>query len=216
MGARGFAALLGERRFRVLAGLGVARDYRRGEPLVRQGDPGGFLLVLTAGRVRVNALDVDGAELLLALRAPGDLIGEMGLRAGSRRTATVRALEPVSARYLSEDVFQRFLAEHRAEGALRDYLVSKLSETGSYQLRLVHFPPLRRVARLLLEVVALAEPGDRAVPFAQEELARCLGMARSTVVEQLKLLRDDGALTPSGPLAVADLKALSRHAGVDV
>ena len=216
MAVRGFAALLGERRFRVLARLGVARDYRRGEPLVRQGDPGGFLLVLTAGRVRVNALDGDGAELLLALRASGDLIGEMGVRAGARRTATVRALEPAVARFVSDEVFQRFLAAERAEGALRDYLVSKLSETGSYQLRLVHFSPLRQVARLLLEVVALAEPGDNAVPFAQAELARCLGMARSTVVEQLKLLRDDGALTPSGALAVADVKALSRHAGVEM
>ena len=216
MASRGFGALLGERRFRALAELGVGREYRRGEPLVRQGDLGGFLLVLTRGRVRVNASGAEGAELLLALRAPGDLIGEMGVRAGARRAATVRALEPATARYLSEEVFQRFLAAERAEGELRDYLVSKLSETGPYQFRLVHFPPLRRVARLLLEVVALAEPGDRVVPFAQEELARCLGMARSTVVEQLKLLRDDGALTPGGRLAVADLKALSRQAGVDM
>ena len=214
MGARAFAALLGERRFAVLAGMGVARRYRRGDALVRQGDPGGFLLVLTAGRVGVSVVAADGAELLLALRARGDLIGEMGRRAGARRSATVRALEPVTARCLSAEGFQRFLVAERAEGDLSDYLISKLSETGPYQVRLVHFPPLRRVARLLLEAVALGEPGDRGVPFTQEELARCLGMARSTLGEQLRLLREDGALTPNGALAVADAQVLSRHAGV--
>ncbi|HWC82374.1 MAG TPA: Crp/Fnr family transcriptional regulator [Pseudonocardiaceae bacterium] len=214
---RGFRALLGEPRWRALVESGTARRFRAGEFLVRQGDPGGFLLVLAEGRVIVNARDAAGAELLLALRAHGDLIGEMAMRDTAARTATVTALDDCTAWRLSDESFRRFLAAHDAQGEYSDYLVGKLSETVPYQMRLVHFSARQRVARLLLEVVALAGPGEpspRRVPFSQEAVAGSLGLARSTVAEQIAALRADGALTPGPRLVVADAKALTRHAGV--
>jgi len=50
------------------------------------------------------------------------------------------------------------------------------------------------------------------VPFTQEELATSLGLARSTVAEQLAVLRRSGALASGRPLVVADLELLAGFA----
>ena len=216
-GPRAFRALLGEPRWQALLDAGRPRSYRPGDCLVRQGDPGGFLLVLAAGRVLVHARDANGAELSQALRARGDLIGELAERPSDVRSATVRALDPCVARVVAAPDFHRFLAEHAADRAYRDYLAGKLSETVAYQMRLVHCTARQRVARLLSEVVALADPTDPyplRVPLSQESMAGALGIARSTVAEQIAVLRADRALAPGPKLVVADLAALSRYADV--
>jgi CRP/FNR family transcriptional regulator, cyclic AMP receptor protein len=213
---RGFAALLGRERWRALCATGTARSYRQGQFLLRQGDRGGFVLALTSGRVQVAALAEDGTQLLQALRGPGDLIGEMAMRDGAERTATVVALDRCGVRYLSVEQLRRFLTSAGAQGAFTDYLVAKLSETVHYQLQLVHFSPRQRVARLLLDVIALAEgaPDPMRIPFSQTGIATALGLARSTVSEQVATLREIGVLAPGPRLRVIDGQKLARIAGI--
>lgn len=213
---RGFAALLGPLQWSVLCEASSTRIYRRGQTLLQQGDRGGFVLAVTTGRLRISALAPDGGHLLHALRGPGDLVGEMGLRNEARRTATVVALDDCTACYLSTAAFERFLVAERAHDALRDYLIAKLSETVPYQLQLVHFTPRQRIARLLIDVIALAgSPADPLrVPFTQTGIADALGLARSTVAEQIAALRAAGVLARGRQLVVHDLSRLRRLAGI--
>jgi CRP/FNR family transcriptional regulator, cyclic AMP receptor protein len=213
---RGFEAQLGQRRWQALCDAGTDRSYRPGQFLLRQGDRGGFVLALTSGRVRVSALEQDGTQLLQALRGPGDLIGEMAMRSGAERTAAAVALDRCTARCLPVDTFQRFLDLTGAQGALSDYLIAKLSETVPYQLQLVHFTPRQRIARLLLKVIALAGslPEPMRIPFSQTGIATALGLARSTVAEQIAVLRDAGALAPGPSLVVIDPRLLRQAAGI--
>ncbi|GGI71887.1 cyclic nucleotide-binding protein [Saccharopolyspora subtropica] len=213
---RGFARLLGERRWAELVEMGALRSYRPGAFLIRQGDRGGFLLALTSGRVKVLASERDGSEVLLSLRGPGDLVGEMAAKRENERSATVQAVDNCTARFLLRTDFDRFLLEQDAHALFADYLVAKLSETVPYQIHQVHFSPKQRVARLLLEVVRLADPSHPdhwRVPFSQDGLASALGLARSTVAEQLSALRSDGVLGPGPRIVVADVQALARQAG---
>jgi CRP-like cAMP-binding protein len=213
---RGFRGLLGEPRWAALEGSGTLRSYRPGAFMLRQGEEGGFLLVLTSGRVKVLASERDGSEVLLSLRGQGDLVGEMAAKRGSHRTATVQALDHCTARFLLRPDFNRFLLEQNAHAEFADYLVAKLSETVPYQIHQVHFSPRQRLARLLLEVVRLADsshPDRWRVPFSQEGLANALGLARSTVAEQLGGLRSDGVLGPGPRIVVADVCALAGMAG---
>jgi CRP/FNR family cyclic AMP-dependent transcriptional regulator len=119
--------------------------------------------------VQVAALNEDGTQLLQALRGAGDLVGEMAMRDGAERSATVVALDRCTVRYFSVELLRHFLTSAGAHGAFTDYLIAKLSETVHYQLQLVHFSPRQRVARLLLDVIALADgvPGARARPRAE-------------------------------------------------
>ncbi|MCA1184975.1 MULTISPECIES: Crp/Fnr family transcriptional regulator [unclassified Saccharopolyspora] len=211
----GFRALLGDRRWAALVGSGVRRNHRAGEYLLRQNDRGGHLFALISGRVKVLA-GLDGSQVLLSLRGAGDLVGEMAARGNSRRMASVQALDACTSCVLKRAEFDRFLHDHGAHGLLSDYLVGKLSETVPYQVQQFHFGPLQRVARLCFEVHSLADarqPDRARIPFSQEALAQALGMARSTVAEQIAVLRSSGALGPGPRLVVDDEHALAAQAG---
>lgn len=196
---------------------GVKREYQPGTCLFRQGDPGSAVLALVSGRVKVLGTEPDGGQLLITLRGAGDLIGEVAARRLSRRTATVETIDHCTTRVLSVDEFNAFLNRHDGHSVLTDYVVTKLSQTVPYQVELVHFGPERKIARLLLEVVALADRSsanpDR-IPFSQQEVADALGMARSTVALHLHRLREIGALHAGPRLVVSDLDTLRTCAGV--
>lgn len=209
-------SLLGDELWSNIITLGNRCQFRSGQLLVRQGDPGDFLLLLTSGRVSVVRSNEHGANLLLALRAPGDVIGEMA-RVGEGRTATVQAIDRCVAHRVGSAAFEAFLERHHAQGALTDYLVGKLSETVPYQHQIVHFSPRQRIARLILDVVALAGPeltDPMRVPFSLESVAGSLGLGRSTVAGHVAAMRAAGVLRPGPRLAVSDVRMLRTEAGL--
>jgi CRP-like cAMP-binding protein len=214
---RGFRALLGEERWERLLQHGKQREYPPGSVVFRQGEPGSAVLALVSGRVKVLGTEPDGGQLLITLRGSGDLIGEVAARQLSQRTATVETIDRCTVRVLLIDEFNAFLRRHDSHSALTDYLVTKLSQTVPYQVELVHFGPERKIARLLLEVAALADrstAAPRRIPFSQQDVADALGMARSTVALHLQRLREIGALDAGPRLTIADLGALKSSAGV--
>jgi CRP-like cAMP-binding protein len=211
---RGFRALLGEAKWQALLARGVDRVHPPGSWLLQQGAPGTAVFALVSGRVKVLGAEAGGGQLLITLRGPGDLLGEMAARSAGPRTATVQAIDRCTTKVVSAVAFDAFLDEHRAQGRLADYVVSKLSQAVPYQVQLVHFAPERRIARLLLEIVALADDGSPHVPFSQREVADALGLARSTVALHLQRLKEAGALRPGPRLVVADLEVLKQHAGM--
>lgn len=213
---RGFHELLGTESWLVLLAAGDRREFSRGATLLRQGSPGRHVFALIRGRVKVVAANADGAGLLTALRGPGDLVGELA-RPETGRTATVAAIDDCVVAQLSAPDFHRFLDLGDHAACFRDYLMAKLSETVPYQVQLVHLSARQRIARLLLELVSLTDPADPQrlmIPFSQEKIAEALGVVRSTVSEQLAVLRDTGALGPGPRVAVLDLAELATHAGL--
>ncbi|QKV79606.1 Crp/Fnr family transcriptional regulator [Amycolatopsis sp. Hca4] len=196
---------------------GVNRVYPPGSRVFQQGEPGSAVLALVSGRVKVLGAEPDGGQLLITLRGAGDLLGEVAARRLSRRTASVETIDTCTARVLSTDRFNAFLSRHDGHSVLTDYVVTKLSQTVPYQVELVHFTPERKIARLLLEVVTLADQAathPNRVPFSQQEIAEALGLARSTVALHLQRLRKLGALRSGRRLEVSDLDALKESAGV--
>ncbi|WP_156753288.1 Crp/Fnr family transcriptional regulator [Actinokineospora pegani] len=213
---RGFHALLGTEPWRALLRTGVPREFRRGAALLRQGAPGTHVLLLRSGRVKIMATDADGNGVLVALRGPGDLVGELARLRGTR-TATVIAIDACAAVEVAAPDFDRFLDRGEHWRRLQEYSFTKVTETMPYQVQTVHLNARQRIARLVLELVALADPGDPhrlTIPFSQEAIAEALGVVRSTVSEQLAVLRESGALGAGPRLVVADLDDLAKHAGL--
>jgi small-conductance mechanosensitive channel/CRP-like cAMP-binding protein len=73
-----------------LAASLTLRNFEKGDVLVRQGEEGSEMFVITEGAVEVLA-NVDGAEVGVARMHAGDYFGEMSMLTGESRTATVRA-----------------------------------------------------------------------------------------------------------------------------
>ncbi|MBT8066272.1 MAG: cyclic nucleotide-binding domain-containing protein [Gammaproteobacteria bacterium] len=81
-----------------MASLG--KEYKAGEVIVRQGDPGNCMFVIQKGVVEAIA-EADGKQLRLRTMGANDIFGEMALFEEEKRTATIRAVGP--ARVLTID-----------------------------------------------------------------------------------------------------------------
>ena len=108
----GLLAALGPERMRQLARENFDRVYAAGEQILRQGDPGESMFVIMSGRVEVTAREGIALPATLATLAQGDYFGEMSLMTGSRRLATVTAVEETRVLEVSKQSFGLLLSGH--------------------------------------------------------------------------------------------------------
>jgi CRP/FNR family cyclic AMP-dependent transcriptional regulator len=89
---------LDKRELRHIAGSCQERKFPAGTVLMQQGDTGAGLFVITDGHVKVTqATDPDRAEEHLRTMGPGEVLGEMALLDDLPRSATVTAIDDVTA-----------------------------------------------------------------------------------------------------------------------
>jgi CRP-like cAMP-binding protein len=97
-------------QLRLLARQMQLRRFPAGETLMRQGDPGGSMLVLAEGLCEVW-LSSDENLRHIAVIQPGEFVGEMSLITGERRSATVKATTDVVAYEVLSEQLAPILAE---------------------------------------------------------------------------------------------------------
>jgi ATP-binding cassette subfamily B protein len=107
---------LGPPGLAALSRLVVLSRFAAGDLIVREGEPGDKLYILTKGRVEVAAEGAAGRSRRLAELRDGDYFGEVALLRSTPRVASVRALSPTSALVLAR---QPFLALLEANPDLR-------------------------------------------------------------------------------------------------
>ena len=91
--------------------------YRPCDPIVRQGDPGESVYVITEGKVDVLARsegDSDAPEAVVAWLGAGDAVGELSLLDGQPRSASCVAVEDTLCLRLDRQHFKGALQEHWA------------------------------------------------------------------------------------------------------
>ena len=89
---------LGKKDLRLLAQSCKERKYNAGEVLISQGDTGAGLYIITSGKVRITqANNPDRAEEEIGTAGAGDVLGEMALLDDLPRSATVTAVDDVTA-----------------------------------------------------------------------------------------------------------------------
>jgi CRP/FNR family transcriptional regulator, cyclic AMP receptor protein len=89
------------------------RKYSAGTTLITQGDTGVGLYVITAGHVKTTqARNPDRAEVDLGTYGPGSVLGEMALLDDLPRSATVTAVDDVTALLLPVWEFRTVVRNH--------------------------------------------------------------------------------------------------------
>jgi CRP-like cAMP-binding protein len=182
---------------------GHVRRFRRGAVLVREGDPCTGVLVLHSGRCKVTSSTAGGTEVVLAVRGPGALLGELSAIDGGSYSGTVQALEPVSALVVPLPEFSAYLQAHgRVAFLLMRMLVGRLRDADRKRIEFGAHDTTGRVAARLLELAErFGEPtpeGTRiALPLSQDELAGWTGASREAVSKALGTLRAEGAISTS-------------------
>src|SRR4051794_19891664 len=120
-----FLALLNAEEVADLREAGRPRRWERGATVMGEGDTSDWVLVLTSGRVKVSSHTASGTEVVLAVRGPGALVGDMSALDGHPRSATVTSLEPIEGLVIHD--FPGYLRSHgRVAVLLMQLIVSRL------------------------------------------------------------------------------------------
>jgi len=75
------------RQLKEVAAIVHRREYRAGEPVFFQGDPGLGMYIIQEGSVSITLSDKDGQQKEIAILSEGDFFGELGLLDESPRSA---------------------------------------------------------------------------------------------------------------------------------
>ena len=217
---QGFWDLLADTEQSVLSGLGRMSVFPPGATLCVEGEPATHVFILLAGWVKVLSVTIQGQELVLALRGPGDIVGEVAGEATGYRTATVQATGTVRALIVGHDKFSSFLDSYLgASHAFRRVAMQRWSETAAMLRRRSVASGAQRLAFLLLDLAGQHGSGTAggiyvAMPLSQEELASLAGTSRATVTRALGNWRQRGFIrTGQRRITIMDLAALRQIAG---
>ncbi|MGW3953395.1 Crp/Fnr family transcriptional regulator [Streptomyces sp. NPDC004752] len=178
-----------------LLSIGRPLHYRARAVLIHQAEPSAHVLLVLHGWTKVTASAANGYEALLALRGPGDILGEGAALSGRHRSATVTALEPVEAIVIDQGRFTSFLAENsRVALQLLSLTTDRQRSTDRRRLQWAALTVRERLAVLLLELVRTHgnrtdEGIELTIGLSQHEFAGSVGSSREAVARLLKELR---------------------------
>jgi CRP/FNR family cyclic AMP-dependent transcriptional regulator len=215
----GFLGLLADREVALWAARGPMWGTRPAATLLTEGSVSGLVIVLHSGRVKVSSITERGDEVLLAVRSPGDLLGEFSALDGEPYSATVTALDPVDALVVGAAEFRAFLEEHPAVVLhLLELLTRRMRDADRKRVEFGAADTTGRVSSRLVELAdRFGQPTQHgvriSVSLTQEELAGWVGSSREAVSKALRALRARGWIeTRRKAIVVIDLAALRRRA----
>jgi CRP/FNR family transcriptional regulator, cyclic AMP receptor protein len=210
-----FAGLEPEVRQRVIAAA-VPRQYRKGQLLFVENDPGESLILLRRGAVVVFRTAPTGERAVLNVIRPPDVIGEVSLLDAGARSLSAEAIEDCTALALSRAAFldlvhsnPRILdAVMRSLGAL----IRRLTEQNADHVFL-DLPG--RVAKTLVRLAGDSQAPMITIELNQSQLAEMAGGSRQSVNQAIGSFASRGWLRTEGRrIVITDLSALRRRAGM--
>jgi CRP-like cAMP-binding protein len=201
---------------RQLLSIARRRTFDRGEVVFHRDDPAESLHLVLRGHFAARLRTAIGDTILLDVIGPGGSFGELALLLpGSRRSATVSALEQGETRSVFRDDFAELQRRHPG---VKDVLLRLLAEQlrrASDRLIEAHYVDAEtRVRRRLAELCETYAAGDgrAVVPLTQEDLAAMGGTSRATVNRVLRDEERRGAVALSrGRVTVLDPADLGRR-----
>lgn len=210
---------LTEDEWRTLGERGRSRRFRPRQRLFREGEPGDHVLAILSGRVKVSVQTRSGREILLAMKGPGDLVGELSLIDGRPRSATAIALDAVEALVVPAPAFTEFVESHpRIAVRLLHMLAEQIRDADRRSLERDTGDITCRVARRLVDLAErVGEHSGSGVEItltlSQDDLAAWVGATREATSRALAGLRGDGCVTTGRQrIVLTDLAGLRERA----
>ena len=192
--------------------LQKAKDaiLRRGELLMRQGQPSDYVFLVVSGGLLLFRADQDGAEVALDLLGDGGLCGVEDILCDRPYGLSARATTKTTCYSIPSDVIRDIIkTDASAAMAIANYVAVRLrlAERHMEILALENTPHriesvLRRLARR-----SHSRGMDLRLPLTQGDLASLVGISRQSVNRNLRDLRVRGIVT-SHPRHIAVSAAL--------
>jgi signal transduction histidine kinase len=171
-------------------------ELPEGACLMREGEPGDAMFVVLDGDLEVSRRD-GAVDEVIAVRTPGEVLGEMALLQRQARTATVRALSPARLLRIGSEAYEELVAHN--PNASRAIVTTVMQR-------------LRSAESMLMQREKLAALGTMAAGLAHELNNPAAAIARSAATLHAAFHRAERAaleVARSDP----DLDALARTIG---
>jgi CRP/FNR family cyclic AMP-dependent transcriptional regulator len=196
------------------------RRFPAGTSVLTAEQPGEAVYVLLEGSVKVHLFTPEGAEVILAVLGPGEVVGEMSLADSLGRSASVTTLEESVFLWIDRAIFRSGV-----EGSpvlarnLADILSRRVRLANAHLLSMATLDVPGRVASQILSLsreYGRKTPDGARIPLrlTQSDLAALVGASRVSVNQALGYLRGRGAISvgTDGRITVHDSEALARRA----
>ncbi len=166
---------------------------RKGARIFEEGSPAESCYVFTAGRAKVVLSGPGGAEITLGIVQPFELVGDIALLDGSRRSAGLVATEDCRLLQIGREAFCSLRANPAFDATLVVHVTSMLRRA-TEQLRAIYtYSSSERVCWCLARLAHRAGRKDDGTIILSprplhQELADMTGCSRETVTRSLREL----------------------------
>jgi CRP/FNR family transcriptional regulator, dissimilatory nitrate respiration regulator len=202
-----------------LARNALVSNFRRGEPLVIEGEPATGLLVLIRGSVRIFREGIDGREQVICIEHAVATLNELQLFDGGGHPASISACEHAAVLSIGIAQYRQKLA-HSSQFALDalEIMAHRLRDTFDLIDDLSLLAVDQRLARFLLDQAQLhgrssADGVHVELTMSNHQIGSIVGAVREVVSRSMSKLQKSGLILLRGrTILIPDLVALARFA----
>jgi CRP-like cAMP-binding protein len=197
-----------------ISAIARVKTFARGEMLYLEGDSVNQVLLLTAGFVKVTQVGNTGAEVIIRLCGPGDVLGVSGLLSTLPHRTTAQAFRDCRALVWEAHTFHALVGRYpvlhenmvRILGADLLELEVRFREVATER---VGPRVARQLVRLLEQIGRPAGNGEMEVNLSREDLAQMTGTTLFTVSRLLSAWEARGMVRPRREaVAICDVQSL--------
>lgn len=181
-----------------LLALGTERAYPPGTSILRQGEDGEIVVLIMSGITKISIVSRRGTEVLVGIRGPGEMIGEMAPLSGESRSASAVSATKVNVRVIGAKPFLGYLSRSPGVASrLAQMVADRLRADNRRQFEFGSYPVEGRIARVLSEV-ALAHGHQEGSSWrigpeiTQADLASLSSVSVRTIEKVLRVFEQDG------------------------
>lgn len=178
----------------------VAKEYKKGEIIFQEGDPGDGLFFVIQGAVKIVKLTEEGKEHIIHILGPGELFAEVLLfKKGVYPATTVAQQDSRVGKILNSDLEAELLQDNHLALAMIKALSNRL-QVAQQKIRNLALADASEKIIQTLKQLSL-EKGERRLdevaiflPMNRQDLANLMGVSRETLARILAEWQDEGWL----------------------
>ena len=182
----------------------VHRDFKKGEMIIKEGEPQDSLIILNSGSVKIFKYNQDGKEQILYIFSEGDFFGEKNLFQNKYATYYAQALDDAGICMINKNDFNDLLTTNpKIALKIIEELASRLEKLENALESMGTKSIEARIGTALIDLSA--KYGKRTkrgilleLPLSREGLASYIGVARENVSRKLSALADEGIIEMTG------------------
>jgi CRP/FNR family transcriptional regulator, dissimilatory nitrate respiration regulator len=183
-----------------IGGIAQNKQFKRGQAIFWEGDPGIGFYVVMGGKVKVYKTSSEGKEQILHIYGPGHPIGEVPVFSGNCFPANAMAIEKSHMLFFPRQDFVDLISTHPSL-ALNMLAVLSL-RLRQFTVQIENLSLKEVPARLASYLVFLSEEQDKAdvvrLPISKGQLASLLGTIPETLSRIFSKMSLQGLITVNG------------------